>query len=29
MTDNLNVKADTWYWMMLEIVGDEMAAGVG
>jgi hypothetical protein len=26
--DSLNVKADTWYWMMLEIVGDEMVAQV-
>jgi hypothetical protein len=28
VTDNFNVKADTWYWMMLEIVGDEMVAQV-
>ena len=28
VTDSLNVKADTWYWMMLEIVGDEMVAQV-
>ena len=28
VTDSFNVKADTWYWMMLEIVGDEMVAQV-
>ncbi len=28
VTDSLNVKADTWHWMMLEIVGDEMVAQV-
>ena len=28
VADSLNVKADTWYWMMLEIVGDEMVAQV-
>ena len=28
VTDSLNVKADTWYWMMLEIVGNEMVAQV-
>ena len=28
VTDSLNVKADTWHWMMLEIIGDEMVAQV-
>ena len=28
VTDSFNVKADTWYWMMLEIVGNEMVAQV-
>ena len=28
VTDSFNVKANTWYWMMLEIVGDEMVAQV-
>ena len=28
VTDSFNVKADTWYWMMLEIVGDKMGAQV-
>ena len=28
VTDSLNVKADTWHWMMLEIVGNEMVAQV-
>ena len=27
-TNKFNLKADTWYWMMLEIVGDQMAAQV-
>ena len=26
--DSFDIKADTWYWMMLEIVGDEMVAQV-
>ena len=28
VTDSFNVKANTWYWMMLEIIGDEMVAQV-
>ena len=28
VTDSFNMKADAWYWMMLEIVGDEMVAQV-
>ncbi|MBT6055531.1 MAG: hypothetical protein HOH16_08890, partial [Planctomycetaceae bacterium] len=28
VSDSFNVKANTWYWMMLEIVGDEMVAQV-
>jgi len=28
VTNSFNVKANTWYWMMLEIVGDEMVAQV-
>ena len=28
VTDSFNVKADIWYWMMLEIVGNEMVAQV-
>ena len=28
VTDSFNVKVNTWYWMMLEIVGDEMVAQV-
>jgi len=28
VTDSFNVKADTWYWMMLEIVDEEMVAQV-
>ncbi len=27
-TSKFNLKADTWYWMMLEIVGEQMAAQV-
>jgi len=28
VTSKFNLKADTWYWMMLEIVGEQMAAQV-
>ena len=28
VTNSFNVKANTWYWMMLEIVGDDMVAQV-
>ena len=28
VADTFNVKPDTWYWMMLEVIGDEMVAQV-
>ncbi len=28
VTNEFNVEADTWYWMMLEVVGEEMVAQV-
>ena len=28
VADTFNLKPDTWYWMMLEVIGDEMVAQV-